>query len=366
MKRFLALLMAMVMIVTLAACGENQKINSTDTSTTTESGIESANDGNIDTTTIKGTDNSKSSTTEDNTENNTSTTSTNSGTQTTDRPSTSSTKPNSTTTAKPNTSTSSNTANSNTANSNTANSNTETTSSTTSSTSKPTTSTSTSTTSTESLYYNVVFKLNGKNLSTNQLKKGEKITVPSAGSNKWYVWDKQVPSTMPSSDLLFNAVAIAGTTWEYNFKGCLTIHGRGRMSNYSENSQPWKEYKSEITAVKFDNTITEIGKYAFFGLKNLTTVVIPNNITIIGSYSFANCNNIQSITFGQNVKYIGTQAFASSSDINTVKFLGTKTWFAKQGNYQTSITFSSYNNASLFSEYKSYAFSHQENWWPNY
>lgn len=359
MKRFLALLMAMVMIVTLAACGENQKINSTDTSTTTESGIESANDGNIDTTTIKGTDNSKSSTTEDNAENNTSTTSTNSGTQTTDRPSTSSTKPNSTTTAKPNTSTSNKTANSNT----------ETTSSTTSSISKHTT--STSTTTTESLYYNVVFKLNGKNLSTNQFKKGEKITVPSAGSNKWYVWDKQVPSTMPSSDLLFNAVAIAGdawaaTTWEYDFNGCLTIHGTGRMSNFSENSQPWKEYKSEITAVKFDNTITEIGKYAFFGLENLTTVVIPNNITIIGSYSFANCNNIQSITFGQNVKYIGTQAFASSSDINTVKFLGTKTWFAKQGNYQTSITFSSYNNASLFSEYKSYAFSHQENWWPNY
>ena len=221
------------------------------------------------------------------------------------------------------------------------------------------------------MYYNIVFKLNGKNLSTNQLKKGEKITVPSAGSNKWYVWDKQVPSTMPSSDLLFNAVAIAGdawaaTTWEYDFNGCLTIHGTGRMSNFSENSQPWKEYKLEITAVKFDNTITEIGKYAFFGLENLTTVVIPNNITIIGSYSFANCVNIQSITFGQNVKYIGTQAFASSFNINTVKFLGRKTWFVKQENYQTSITFSAYNNASLFREYNSYAFSYQENWWPNY
>ncbi len=356
MKRFLTLLMAMVMIVTLAACGENQKINSTDTSTITESGIENTNDANTDTTTIKGADSFTSSTTGNDAGNSTFTTSTNSGTQTTDRLSTSSTKLNSTTTAKPNTSTSSKTANSNTEN----------TSSTTSSTSKPTTSTTT-----ESLYYNIVFKLNGKNLSTNQLKKGEKITAPSAGSNKWYVWDKQVPSTMPSSDLLFNAVAIAGdawaaTTWEYDFNGCLTIHGTGRMSNFSEDSQPWKEYKSEITAVKFDNTITEIGKYAFFGLANLTTVVIPDNITIIGSYSFAKCDNIQSITFGKNVKYIGTQAFASSPNINTVKFLGTKTWFAKKGNYQTPITFNSYNNASLFSEYTSYAFSYQENWWPNY
>ena len=351
MNKLFALLLALVMVLAMTACGKDEEGTPTGESTgvTTTNTAESTNDP------TDGTQNSTQGTTENTVD------STQGDTQGTPE---STIGGDTTDTTEPPTTTSPTTT-------------PPTTPPTTDATEPPTTTPPTTTppttppTTTESLYYNIVFKLNGKNLSTNQLKKGEKITVPSAGSNKWYVWDKQVPSTMPSSDLLFNAVAIAGdawaaTTWEYDFNGCLTIHGTGRMSNFSENSQPWKEYKLEITAVKFDNTITEIGKYAFFGLENLTTVVIPNNITIIGSYSFANCVNIQSITFGQNVKYIGTQAFASSFNINTVKFLGRKTWFVKQENYQTSITFSSYNNASLFREYNSYAFSYQENWWPNY
>ncbi len=310
MKRLLALLMAMMMLLALDACGEDTNTNFTDTSTTTESGaFSTGNKENATSTTESTTSNSIASATSKPTTNN-----------------------------------------------------------------SETTSTTSNNTTTENQYYNIAFKKNGETLSSYQLQKGEKIIIPSAGSNKWYLWDKQVPSTMPDSDLLFTATAIAGdawasTTWEYDFNGNLTIRGTGQMSNYSENSQPWKDYKSEITTVKFDDTITGIGKYAFFGLKNLTSVVIPSNIKIIGSYSFANCTEIQSIVFGENVSYIGTQAFASSAHIASVKFLGTKTWFAKQGNYQNTITFHSNNNnsnANLFREYSSYTFSSKENWWPNY
>lgn len=213
--------------------------------------------------------------------------------------------------------------------------------------------------------YTVTFKLGSNTLKEISLKSGATITVPTPGANKWYVWNDTIPNKMPAQNITFSAIAIGGdawahTTWEYDFNGKLSIHGKGNMSKFSEESQPWAAYKSEITSIIFDSTITGIGKYAFFGCNRLTKVVIPDSIITIGDYAFANCDSIREITIGSKVTSIGTGAFVSSYNLECVIVRGSLNWQVKQDNYSTNITFSArdkYDNASIFKEYSAGKFT---------
>ena len=213
--------------------------------------------------------------------------------------------------------------------------------------------------------YTVTFKLGSNTLKEISLKSGATITVPTPGANKWYVWNNTIPNKMPAQNITFSAIAIGGdawaeTTWEYDFNGKLSIHGKGNMSKFSEESQPWAAYKSEITSIIFDSTITGIGKYAFFGCNRLIKVVIPDSIITIGDYAFANCDSIREITIGSKVTSIGTGAFVSSYDLKCVIVRGSLNWQVKQDNYSTNITFSArdkYDNANIFKEYSAGKFT---------
>lgn len=220
----------------------------------------------------------------------------------------------------------------------------------------------------DNIRHTVTFKMGSTVLKTQSLQAGEAIVAPTIASNRWYVWNAAVPQTMPTHDLEFTAIAVGGSaygglTWKYDLRGTLHIAGNGYMSNYSENSQPWAEYKSEITSITFDSTIYSIGKFAFFGCTALKTVVIPNTVKTVGEYAFANCTEITSITVGSGVKSIGTGAFAScSSTLSEVRMNGALSWEAKLGNYRTTVTFAANKpgqNASLFLPYCSGSFTAQ-------
>jgi len=57
------------------------------------------------------------------------------------------------------------------------------------------------------------------------------------------------------------------------------------------------------------NTVTTIGKYAFYDYSNLTGITIPNGVTKIMDYAFWQCA-ITSIDIPNSVTYIGYEAFA--------------------------------------------------------
>ena len=94
--------------------------------------------------------------------------------------------------------------------------------------------------------------------------------------------------------------------------------GSGAMADYaSENDQPWKEYRSDITSIQILGA-TSIGKNAFSGCTGLTSIVIPPSVTSIGESAFNNCTGLTSITFdsGSHLSSIGNFAFSKCNNPN--------------------------------------------------
>lgn len=57
------------------------------------------------------------------------------------------------------------------------------------------------------------------------------------------------------------------------------------------------------------NSVTSIGRGAFYGCSGMTSITIPNSVTSIGDVAFDNCSGLTSITIPNSVTYIGGHAF---------------------------------------------------------
>ena len=65
----------------------------------------------------------------------------------------------------------------------------------------------------------------------------------------------------------------------------------------------------KLTAMTIPNSVTSIGRRAFYNCSSLTSITIPNSVTSIGEDAFYGCNNITSVTW--NAKNCNTYNFGS-------------------------------------------------------
>lgn len=93
----------------------------------------------------------------------------------------------------------------------------------------------------------------------------------------------------------------------------LTISGTGQMSEFTSASQPWMDWKNDITSVIIGDEITSIGNYAFYQLSGLTSVDIPESVITIGENAFGHCTNISSINLHEGLVSIGKTAFSGGA-----------------------------------------------------
>ena len=108
-------------------------------------------------------------------------------------------------------------------------------------------------------------------------------------------------------------------TWTLE-NGVLTIAGYGSMTNYSGSSDaPW--YGDTVHTLVIGDSVTSIGKNAFYGCSSLTAVTVPNSVTTIRENAFTHCDSMKTIIIGEGVISLGNYTFSSCDMLDTVYML---------------------------------------------
>ena len=76
------------------------------------------------------------------------------------------------------------------------------------------------------------------------------------------------------------------------------------------------------TTYNIPNTVTEIGKSAFYYCSKMTSITIPDSVTTIGAGAFEGCSSLTEITIPQSVTSIGSDAFVYCGKLMAINIKG--------------------------------------------
>ena len=107
--------------------------------------------------------------------------------------------------------------------------------------------------------------------------------------------------------------------WSLDEKGIFRISGTGEMDDYErQNEVPWEQMREQITQVRVDDAVINIGALAFFGCSNLTKVIAPKKLVKVGKWSFALCSSLVSIDLPEGTLSIGLRAFSGDGALKKI------------------------------------------------
>ena len=154
---------------------------------------------------------------------------------------------------------------------------------------------------------------------------------PNYSSENGVVYNKEktnlilVPGGLTNITISADITSIDG----YPFVGCgnlTSITVNANNPNYtSEGGILYNKSKTEIIAypsasdsVTIPNTVTSIGKGAFYNCTNITSVTIPEGVTSIDIDAFSNCHNLISVTLPSSVTVINSATFSYCSSLTSI------------------------------------------------
>ena len=146
------------------------------------------------------------------------------------------------------------------------------------------------------------------------------ITIPesvtSIGNRAFLGFTGLTSITIPESVTSIGVVAFSGCS---NIIKIVVEQGNG-VYDSRENCNAIIETVSNslIAGCKntvIPNSVTTIGKFAFYGCEGLTSITIPESVTSIGDGAFSRCTGLTSITIPNSVTSIGFSVFSDCSNI---------------------------------------------------
>lgn len=121
-----------------------------------------------------------------------------------------------------------------------------------------------------------------------------------------------------TGELLTGSCGENGDNATYSFDtetGVLTVTGTGNMAHYNETTQPWVDFKSDITTLVIDSGVTRVGDYAFYNCTNLKQVTLADTITRVHYHAFENCTSLETISFPESVSNIDEYSFNNCTSL---------------------------------------------------
>ncbi|MDD6645919.1 MAG: leucine-rich repeat protein [Oscillospiraceae bacterium] len=120
--------------------------------------------------------------------------------------------------------------------------------------------------------------------------------------------------------------------WSFDeTSGILNISGSGAMQEpvtisddggyeivYHTGAVAWNPFLHKIKTVNVSNGITELTRYAFFGMQNAKTINLPDSITSIGKSAFEKCYCLTQLNLSENLNVIGGEAFLDCNGLQSL------------------------------------------------
>lgn len=77
-------------------------------------------------------------------------------------------------------------------------------------------------------------------------------------------------------------------------------------------------FQRNITSITFPNSITSVGRAAFYCCSLLDSVVLPEKVTVIGDMLFANCTSLRRVVIPEGLTLIDNSAFNSCHSLDSL------------------------------------------------
>ena len=74
----------------------------------------------------------------------------------------------------------------------------------------------------------------------------------------------------------------------------------------------------KIKTVTIGNSVTSIGKSAFYCCSNLASITIPDSVTSVGSNAFYRCSSLTSVTISDSMTSIGSSTFDGCTSLTSI------------------------------------------------
>lgn len=120
-------------------------------------------------------------------------------------------------------------------------------------------------------------------------------SVISIGDNAFYTWNTLTYVKIPESVRYIGQSAFS--TKDLTKVEFASIESLCKIEFKTDSANPlWGAHLyidgEEVTELKIPNTVTSIGKYAFYGCEGLTSIELPESLISIGEEAFGKCDNI--------------------------------------------------------------------------